>query len=370
MIPYLPLKEINTRYEPYLSEALHRVAEQGWYILGKEVENFEREYASYIGCNHCIGCGNGYDALWLIFKAYKQLGLLQDGDEVLVPANTFIASVLAITNNNLRPVFTDTDCESYLMGYEQIMNAITPKTKAILLVHLYGQNSYNDQIADICSKKGILLIEDNAQAHGALYNGKRTGSLGNAAAHSFYPGKNLGALGDAGAITTNNKELAETVAMLHNYGCNKKYIHDIIGVNSRLDELQAAILRIKLKQLDADNNRRKAIAKEFIERINNPLVKTPQVEDFQAHVFHIFPLMCEHRNALQEHLEMAGIQTQIHYPVPPHKQKCYSIFATQKLPVAEYLSNCELSLPCHPALSNEEIDKIIDAVNNFSIHNE
>lgn len=367
MIPYLPLKDINAHYEPYLSEALHKVAEHGWYILGKEVENFEQEYASYIGSKHCIGCGNGYDALWLIFNAYRHMGILNDGDEVLVPANTFIASVLAITQNNLNPVLVDADSKSFIMGYEQIINAITNRTKAILLVHLYGQNSYSNLIADICSEKGILLIEDNAQAHGALYNGRRTGSLGDAAAHSFYPGKNLGALGDAGAITTDNDKLAETIAMLHNYGCNKKYIHDIIGVNSRLDELQAAILRIKLKQLDADNNRRKAIAKEYIERINNPLVKTLQVEDFQSHVFHIFPLICEHRNALQKHLEIAGIQTQIHYPVPPHKQKCYSKFATQKLPVAEYISNCELSLPCHPVLSSYNINKIIDAVNNFSI---
>lgn len=367
MIPYLPLKEINSRYEPHLSNAIHRVIEQGWYILGKEVEAFEYEFASYIGSKHCIGCGNGYDALWLIFKAYRQMGLLHDGDEVIVPANTFIASVLAITHNNLQPVFCDPDPNSFLMEHEQIVKTITSKTKAILLVHLYGQNSYNDEINDFYRNNGILIIEDNAQAHGALYKGTHTGALGNAAAHSFYPGKNLGALGDAGAVTTNDNQLAATIKMLHNYGCCKKYIHDKTGINSRLDEIQATALRIKLKYLDEENNRRKSIAKEYIERINNPLVKTPYINDFSSHVFHIFPLISTQRESLQKHLEENGIQTQIHYPVPPHKQKCYSEFSTQKLPIAEMLSNCELSIPCHPTLNQKDIDKIINAINIFKI---
>lgn len=367
MIPYLPLKEINAQYEPQLSEALRNVVERGWYIMGKEEELFSQEYAQYIGCRHCIGCGNGYDALWLIFQAYKQMGLLHDGDEVLVPANTFIASVLAITHNQLRPLFADPSPTSCLMEYEQIKATLTKNTKAVLLVHLYGQNSFSDNIKKLCDENGILLIEDNAQAHGAMYQGRRTGSLGNAAAHSFYPGKNLGALGDAGAVTTNDTALARQIEQIHNYGSSEKYVHRVQGINSRLDELQAAALRVKLSRLDADNNKRRAIAKEYMSRITNPLITTPIVPELSSHVFHIFPIMCEHRHALQEHLEKQGIQTQIHYPIPPHKQECYKTHNTQSLPTAERLSQCELSLPCHPLLSTNDADKIIDAVNKFTI---
>ncbi|MBQ3188785.1 MAG: DegT/DnrJ/EryC1/StrS family aminotransferase [Bacteroidaceae bacterium] len=367
MIPYLPLNEINAQYEPQLSQSLHHVVERGWYIMGSEVELFEQEYAQYIGCKHCIGCGNGYDALWLIFQAYKQMGILHDGDEVLVPANTFIASVLAITHNRLHPVFVDPSPTSYLMEHKQIKGAITKKTKAVLLVHLYGQNSFSDDIKKLCDENGILIIEDNAQAHGAIYNGARTGSLGHAAAHSFYPGKNLGALGDAGAVTTDDTTLAQQIEQLHNYGSSEKYVHRMQGVNSRLDELQAAALRVKLRHLDADNNRRRAIATEYINRISNPLVTTPTVQEASAHVFHIFPLMCRQRDALQKHLTDAGIQTQIHYPIPPHRQECYKEHATLHLPIAERLALHELSLPCHPLLSNDDADKIIDAVNNFTI---
>ena len=405
MIPYLPLNEINAQYEPQLSQSLHHVVERGWYIMGSEVELFEQEYAQYIGCKHCIGCGNGYDALWLIFQAYKQMGILHDGDEVLVPANTFIASVLAITHNRLHPVFVDPSPTSYLMEHKQIKGAITKKTKAVLLVHLYGQNSFSDDIKKLCDENGILIIEDNAQAHGAIYNGARTGSLGHAAAHSFYPGKNLGALGDAGAVTTDDTALAQQIEQLHNYGSSEKYVHRMQGVNSRLDELQAAALRVKLRHLDADTaflisdmlnectksgtakkigyefdnvcaktgtvgnkngNRRRAIATEYINRISNPLVTTPTVQEASAHVFHIFPLMCRQRDALQKHLTDAGIQTQIHYPIPPHRQECYKEHATLHLPIAERLALHELSLPCHPLLSNEDTSKIIDAVNNFS----
>lgn len=365
MIPYLPLKEINALYEPQLGNAIKDVMERGRYILGLEAEAFEEEYASYIGSKHCIGCGNGYDALWLIFNAYCRLGLLREGDEVLVPANTFIASVLAVTQNRLRPVFVDPSPRSYLMEYEQISRAVTEKTKAVLLVHLYGRNSFCDDIAALCRERGILIIEDNAQAHGALYKKRRTGSLGNAAAHSFYPGKNLGAIGDAGAVTTDDDRLAGMIEMLHNYGSRSKYIHDVAGVNSRLDELQAAVLRVKLNFLNRDNDRRREVAGLFLNRIDNPLVMLPEIDDSASHVFHIFPLMSNHRDALKSHLETFGIQTQIHYPIPPHKQECYKEYSLQSLPVAEELARNELSIPCNPVMSNDDIEQIITAVNSF-----
>lgn len=366
MIPYLPLKEINAQYAPLIQEALQRVTRNGWYIMGEECASFEKEYASYIGTQHCIGCGNGYDALWLIFNAYKHLGKLSDGDKILVPANTFIASVLAITHNNLQPVFVDPSPTSYIAGEKEMLDAISDDTRAILLVHLYGMNSFSDRLAMACRQRGIIIIEDNAQAHGALHNGKqRTGSLGNAAAHSFYPGKNLGAMGDAGAITTNDTLLANTIATLHNYGSKEKYIHSNIGINSRLDELQAAILRIKLQYLDEENERRRNVAKRLIDEISNQHVKAPTIEDYQAHVFHIFALTSPHRDKLMQHLHARGIQTQIHYPIPPHKQECYIEYSNMQLPIAERLASEELSLPCHSMLTEKEIAYIIESVNSF-----
>lgn len=365
MIHYLPLKEINAKYEPQLSNAINGVIARGWYITGEECRLFEEEYSAYIGTDYCIGCGNGYDALWLIFKAYIEAGVLHEGDEVLVPANTFIASVLAITHNRLRPIFIDPDSKSCLMGEEQVLSAITERTRALLLVHLYGQNSYSDTLAHECRKRGIIIVEDNAQAHGAMYGNRRTGSLGDAAAHSFYPGKNLGALGDAGAVTTNEREIADIIARLHNYGSRIKYVHESIGINSRLDEIQAAALRVKLRHLDSDNNRRRDIATRYIKEIVNPVVTVPQVEDMSAHVFHIFPIMSDHRDKLQQYLHERGISTQVHYPIPPHKQDCYSEFSHLYLPVAERLSANELSLPCHPLLSDADARDIIEAVNSF-----
>lgn len=365
MIPYLPLDKINASFEPQITQALHHVTERGWYISGEECNRFETEYAAYIGTTHCIGCGNGYDALWLIFNAYKQAGMLHDGDEVLVPAHTFIASALAVSHNGLTPLFIDTDASTCLTGEKQILEAITPKTRAILLVHLYGQNSYTDRIGEACREKGIIVIEDNAQAHGAKYKDRRTGALGNAAAHSFYPGKNLGALGDGGAITTNDSLIADIIRSLHNYGSKEKYIHTLCGVNSRLDEIQAAVLRIKLRRLDADNNRRRAIAKRYIEEIRNPHITTPTHCNDESHVFHVFPLISPQRDTLQKHLTRQGIQTQIHYPIPPHKQACYTDSADTPCPVAEQLSNQELSIPCHPLLSDNDTTHIIEAVNRF-----
>ena len=367
MIPYLPLKEINAQYRPQTDGALQRVIEKGWYIMGEECAAFEQEYSAYIGTRHCIGCGNGYDALWLILNAYRQLGKLGEGDKVLVPANTFIASVLAITHNNLQPVFVDPSPVSYLAAEEEMLAAIEKETKAVLLVHLYGQNSFSDKLAEACRERGILIIEDNAQAHGALYGSRRTGSLGDAAAHSFYPGKNLGAMGDGGAITTDDTELANTIYALRNYGSHKKYHHIYNGVNSRLDELQAAVLRIKLRNLDTDNGKRRAAAKALIDGIENPLVTTPHVTCYESHVFHIFPLMTPLRDKLKEHLAAAGIETQIHYPVPPHRQDCYREFSHLKLPTAELLACQELSLPCHPLLDSEDTDRIVKAVNSFIV---
>lgn len=365
MIPYLPLNEINAQYESDIEAAVKRILCRGWYILGEECSAFEREYAQYIGTQHCIGCGNGYDALWLIFNAYKQLGILHDGDKVLVPANTFIASALAVTHNNLCPVFVDPCPQSYLAGEKEMLAAIDNETKAVLLVHLYGQNSFGDNLAQECQKRGIIIIEDNAQAQGALYRGAHTGSLGDAAAHSFYPGKNLGAMGDAGAVTTNNNELADVIKALHNYGSKRKYVHESIGVNSRLDEIQAAILHIKLRNLDSENRRRQEVAQRLIAGIENLLVQTPIIHDYSQHVFHIFPLLCNSRDTLKEHLAKKGIETQIHYPTAVHRQECYKQYATLSYPIAERLSQQEISLPCHPQLSEKDVQMIIEAVNSY-----
>ncbi len=365
MIPYLPLKEINAQYSAAIGEAIDRIQKEGWYILGRECTAFEQEYAQYIGTRHCIGCGNGYDALWLIFCALKQLGSLSDGDKVLVPANTFIASALAVSNNNLRVYFVEPSATSYVAGEEEILSAIDEQTKAVLLVHLYGQNSFSENLARECRRRGIIIVEDNAQAHGAQYKGRRTGSLGDAAAHSFYPGKNLGALGDAGAITTDDDTLARAIKEIHNYGSNTKYIHSRIGVNSRLDEVQAAVLRIKLRTLDKENEARRSVARALIEGIDNPLVAAPRIDDYTQHVFHIFALMSPRRDALKEHLAARSIETQIHYPIPLHRQECYKEYAAQHLPTAQRLAQEELSLPCHPLLAPADIKHITECVNSF-----
>ncbi len=366
MITYLPLKQITASFEPQITDAVCRVVERGWFLLGEECAAFESEYAAYIGSNRCVACGNGYDALWLILRAYRQMGVLNDGDEVLVPANTFIASVLAITNNNLVPVFVEPNAATYLVGERELRAAVTPRCKAYMMVHLYGGCAYSDAIGDFCRERGIKIIEDNAQAHGCLYAGeRRTGSLGDAAGHSFYPGKNLGSLGDAGAVTTDDDALAEVISSLHNYGSSQKYVHTHVGVNSRMDEIQAAVLRVKLRRLDEDNARRRAIALRYIGEIKNQSVRLPHVDDINAHVFHIFPLMCAARDTLQKHLAALGIQTQIHYPLPPHKQECYSQWGNMSFPVAEKLSAEELSLPLHPLLTDDNIDEIVAAVNGF-----
>lgn len=371
MVGYLELNRITALHGGEIAEAVRKTVESGWYLHGEETEAFEREYAEYIGTNHCIGCGNGLDALTLIFRAYKEMNILNDGDEVIVPANTFIASILSITENNLVPVFVEPDINTLQIDETKIENAITSRTRAILLVHLYGRCAYSDTIGDICKRHDLKLIEDNAQAHGCLcqnsyvYSNKHTGSIGDAAGHSFYPGKNLGALGDAGAITTNDDEFADTIRSLGNYGSSKKYVFDYCGRNSRIDEIQSAVLRIKLRYLDEDNKRRKEIANRYEKEINLPDLRiTPNGN--RDNVYHIFPVFSPYRDKLQEQLLLSGIQTMIHYPIPPHRQKCYSKFASLQLPITERIHREELSLPCHPAMTYNEVSQVINAVNKIN----
>ena len=371
-IPYLPLKELNARHATEMKEAMAEVVNSGWYLRGEQTRRFEQEYAQYIGTRYCVGCGNGLDALTLIFRAYKELGILQEGDEVIVPANTYIASILAITENNLTPILVEPRIDTFQIDDSLIEQHITKKTKAILLVHLYGYCAFTERIAQLCDNYHLLLIEDNAQAHGCNYplsiinyQLKKTGSLGNAAGHSFYPGKNLGALGDGGAVTTDDEQLAEVVRALGNYGSSKKYHFDYLGKNSRLDELQAALLRIKLKYLDQDNEYRQQIALRYIREINNPLLRLPSEEYAKNSVHHIFPVLCEQRDRLQEYLREHGVETIIHYPIPPHQQPCYAAWNTLQLPVTEQIHQQELSIPLHPLLTEEEITYIIDLLNSL-----
>lgn len=365
MIKYLELKLVTAQHGSEISEAVQRVVDSGWYLQGTENKAFCKEYASFIGTTHCIGCGNGLDALTLILRAYKERGIMEDGDEVIVPANTYIATILAITENNLKPVLVEPRIDTFQIDDTRIEEAITPRTRAIMIVHLYGKCAYTDHIADICRRHNLRLIEDNAQAHGCYFGNRRTGSLGDAAAHSFYPGKNLGALGDGGAVTTNDTELAETIAALANYGSSRKYVFDYKGRNSRLDEVQAAVLRVKLRYLDADNSRRRAIAMQYAERIHNERLQLPSMEYCKESVHHIFPVLCKQRDELQKYLLENGVQTQVHYPIPPHRQLCYKEMAEQKLPVTEQIHAEELSIPLNQTLTEEEVETIIGLLNKF-----
>ena len=365
MIKYCDLKKITEIYEPQLSEAANRVIKSGWYILGNEVKNFEQEFAQYCGCNHCIGTGNGLDALTIIMLAYKELGIMQDGDEVIVPANTYIASILSILQAGLKPVLCEPSWESCNINPEKIEELITPRTKAIMAVHLYGRCADIPKIEQIAKKHSLKIIEDSAQAHGATINGKRTGSLGDAAGFSFYPGKNLGALGDGGAITTNDKALADTARAIANYGSQKKYVNIYRGVNSRLDEIQAAILSVKLKCLDKDNDRRRDIAERYNNEIKNSAIILPQTCNREEHVYHIYPIFCKEREKLQKYLYENSVETLIHYPIPPHKQEALKEFNSLELPITERIHDEELSLPCNPAMSNNEVTKVIEVINSF-----
>lgn len=363
MIPFLCLKDVNAKYAGEINEAVMRVVNSGWYLQGIENRNFESEYAEYVGTKYCVGCANGLDALILIFRAYIEMGVMQIGDEVIVPANTYIASILAITENGLKPVLVEPSIDTYQIDESLIEKAITPKTKSVLIVHLYGRCAYTDKISKLCRKYGLKLVEDNAQAHGCQYGKRKTGSIGDAAGHSFYPGKNLGALGDGGAVTTCDEELAKKVRTLANYGSSQKYVFDYCGRNSRLDEIQAAVLRVKLKHLDADNLSRKQIAKYYIDNITNPLILLPKVIDWDAYVFHVFPILCKRRDALKQYLKDSGVDTIIHYPIPPHQQRCFEDWSKISLPVTECIHRQELSLPISPVMTLTDAKIVVDLLN-------
>ena len=381
MIKFLDLQKVTSLHNEEIQEAVTRVVDSGWYLQGKENEKFEKDYADYIGTKYAVGCANGLDALIWIFRAYVELGVMQPGDEVIVPANTYIATILAITENGLKPVLVEPHFDTLEIDDERIEEHITPKTKAICIVHLYGRCAYTERIGALCEKYHLKLVEDNAQAHGcyaptnnsklatdsqlSTLNSqlKRTGSIGDAAGHSFYPGKNLGALGDGGAVTTNDKALADMVRTLANYGSERKYVFGYRGRNSRLDEIQAAVLDVKLKHLDEDNAHRQAIAAYYYENIKNPLLKLPLRLNDAQNVYHIFPVFCERRDELQAYLTENGVQTLIHYPIPPHKQKCYSEWNEMELPITEKIHREELSLPISPVLTMEEAKQVVELLN-------
>lgn len=365
-IPFLSLKDITAKYADEIHSAVQRVVDSGWYLQGKENEQFEQHYAGYIGTKYCIGCGNGLDALIWIYRAYIELGVMQPGDEVIVPANTYIASVLAITENGLKAVLVEPDQNTLELDENKIEEAITSRTKSILLVHLYGRCAYTEKIGELCENYHLHLVEDNAQAHGCKYKGQRTGSIGEAAGHSFYPGKNLGALGDGGAVTTNNKELADCIRALANYGSSKKYVFKYCGRNSRLDEIQAAVLDVKLSHLDEDNRLRQQVAAYYYNNINNPLVKMPTRLPDENNVYHLFPILCERRDELQQFLKDHGVQTLIHYPIPPHLQECYHYeWNGLSLPITERLAKEELSLPISQVMSGKEVCIVAKLINDF-----
>lgn len=357
-IPYLSLHKITAQHAEEIQHAVSRAVDSGWYLKGSETKAFEQEFSEYTGMSRCVACANGLDALTLILRAYIENGMLSRGDEVLVPANTYIASILAISECGLQPVLIEPRIDTFQIDDEKIEPAITPRTKALMLVHLYGYNAYTDRIGLICRQHGLLLIEDSAQAHGNVQPHKE---LRGACAYSFYPGKNLGALGDAGCVVTDDTELAETVEALGNYGSDEKYVFRYKGRNSRMDEIQAAVLRVKLRYLDSDNARRRAIAHRYISEICNEHIILPP----QNGVFHIFAILCPMRNQLQEFLERNGIHTMIHYPIPPHKQQAYSEWADMSLPVTEQIHQKELSLPCNQAMTDEEVAYIIETINRF-----
>ena len=378
-VPFLSLHDVTAMHGEEIREAARRVIDSGWYLQGKENEKFEQHYAEYIGTDYCIGCANGLDALIWIFRAYIELGVMAPGDEVIVPANTYIATILAITENGLKPVLIEPRRETLEIDDSLIEAAITERTKAICIVHLYGRNACTQKILDICERHGLKLVEDNAQAHGCRFNGKRTGSIGDAAGHSFYPGKNLGALGDAGAVTTNDKELADCIRALANYGSQMKYVFKYCGRNSRLDEIQAAILDVKLKYLDEDIAKRQQVAAYYYDHINNPLIELPIRLPDENNVYHLFPIVVKEgkRDALHDYLQRQGIGTVIHYPIAPHKQECYQHAEWNHsslqggdggrlvLPITEMLADCELSLPISPCMTQEQIEYVIDAINDF-----
>ena len=361
MIKFLDLEKINNRFRAEIDLRIKNILDYGWYLQGKENDQFSADFADYCGTKYALGVANGLDALNLIIKAYG----FGAGDEIIVPANTFIATILAISQNGCTPVLVEPDINTYNINPDLIEAAITPRTKAIMVVHLYGQAVQMQKIWDLAKKYNLKVVEDAAQAHGAYYQGKRVGNLSDVAAFSFYPGKNLGAMGDAGGITTNDKELYEKVKAIANYGSDYKYHHIYKGVNSRLDEIQAAVLDVKLKHLDADNERRREIAKYYRENIKNPKITLPQTYDENAHVWHVFVIRCDNREALQKHLEANGIQTNIHYPTAPHKQGAYQELVNLNLPITEKIHREVMSLPISPVMTDDEMKKVVEIVNEW-----
>ena len=381
-IPFLSLHDVTALHGAEINEAVTRVVNNGWYLQGKENEQFEKHYSEFIGCKHTIGCANGLDALIWIFRAYIEMGVMKPGDEVIVPANTYIATILAITENNLVPVCIEPKPNTLEIDDDLIEAAITPKTKAIAIVHLYGRIAYTDKIEEICKKYNLKLVEDCAQSHGCKFtDGRVTGNIGDAAGHSFYPGKNLGALGDGGAVTTSDPELAAAVRALANYGSQKKYVFKYAGRNSRLDEIQAAVLDVKLKYLVEDNAKRKAVAHYYYEHINNPLITLPDLLPDEQNAYHLFPIIVKgnpstvaqgeksDRDRLHDYLEQNGVGTVCHYPIAPHKQECYSKESWNtpqlNLPITERLADEELSLPIGPSITLEEVAEVVKLVNEF-----
>lgn len=371
-VPFLSLKEVTAKYASEIHEAAKRVIDSGWYLQGVENERFEENYAKYIGSKYCVGCANGLDALIWIFRAYIELGVMKPGDEIIVPANTYIATILSITENGLVPVLVEPNPNTLQIDDNLIEERITDRTKAICIVHLYGRLAYTEKIAELCKKYNLKLVEDNAQAHGCTYKGIKTGNLGDATGHSFYPGKNLGALGDGGAVTTNDEELAETISTLANYGSQKKYVFQYTGRNSRLDEIQAAILNVKLAHLDEDLKERQKVAAYYYENINNPLITLPDRLDDANNVYHLFPIIVkgkENRDRLQTYLAENGIGTVCHYPIAPHKQECYAkeTWNTPQLslPITERLADEELSLPMSPCMTEEKVNRVVECLNKW-----
>jgi len=365
MIKNLDLKEVTALHAAEIQQAAIDVINSGWYLQGNANAKFEENYAKYIGTKYCVGCANGLDALIIIYRAYIEMGIMKPGDEVIVPANTYIASILGITENGLKPVFVEPDINTLEIDDTKIEAAITDKTKSIMIVHLYGRNACSQKILDLCKKYNLKLVEDNAQAHGCQFEGRRTGSLGDAAGHSFYPTKNLGALGDAGAMTTNDEELANVVRAIANYGSQKKYVFKYEGRNSRLDEIHAAVLDVKLKYLEQDNQHRKEMAAYYYDNITNPLIKLPKRLPNENNVYHLFPILCESRNRLQQYLADNGVNTVIHYPIPPHKQECYKWMNGESYPISEEIHNQELSLPMGPAITMEQVAEVVRIINEY-----
>lgn len=366
MIKFLDLQKINLKHQEEIETKLSQVFRSGWYLMGQELSSFESNLSQYIGAKHAIGVANGLDALRLILRGYIEMGIMDRGDEILVPSNTYIASILAISDNGLIPVLVEPDINNYNIDIAKIEEKITSKTKGILIVHLYGRTVFSQELKDLAGKHHLKVIEDNAQAIGAIWNGKKSGNLGDAAGFSFYPGKNLGALGDAGAITTNDDDLAKVIRALANYGSNQKYVNIYQGLNSRLDEIQAAVLGVKLKYIDEENTVRKNIAKKYIAEISNPKIILPEnPADANEHVWHLFVIRTENRDELQKYLTENGIQTLIHYPIPPHKQQAYKEWNDLSFPISEKIHEEVLSLPISPVMTEEEIEKVIEIVNGF-----